>query len=285
MKEPFEMSVQRVNIKGDNQKLLMRVALAADLHNKPCERYIAALSAENPDLICIAGDLMECFAPDDLSAKLADLDSQSKRYPKWKKAVYRALIRLDALFAGRRKRRQFDMENRNAFEFLHAASEIAPTYYAPGNHERFMSDEVRRRVAQLGAKLLDNEYARTEVRGVEVLVGGVGNPLKESWLDDFSAQKTTGVKLLLCHQPEYFDEYLQQRDTGIVLSGHAHGGQWRIGGRPFFAPGQGLLPKYTSGLYNDRLVVSRGLSNTANVPRFGNPLQLVIVDVWKCPEA
>ncbi len=47
-----------------------------------------------------------------------------------------------------------------------------------------------------------------------------------------------------------------------MLSGHAHGGQWRV---PYlvngvFAPNQGFLPKYAGGLYeveNSYFIVSR----------------------------
>ena len=278
MRETFEVNAIRVNIREGGQRL-MRVALVADLHNRPCERLLTALAQEESDLICVAGDLMECYAPDDLAAKLADLDTQSERYPKWKRAIYRQLVRMDALL-DRRKQQRFDEKNENAFAFLRAAAQLAPTFYAPGNHERFMTDAARREVRETGATLLDNDQARAIVRGCETLIGGLGAPRDMSWLERFAATKTDGVKLLICHHPEYYDWFLRDKDVGIVLCGHAHGGQWRILGKPLFAPGQGLFPKHADGLYENRLVVSRGLSNTANVPRLGNPMELVIVEAW-----
>ena len=95
------------------------------------------------------------------------------------------------------------------------------------------------------------------------------------WLERFSAFQ--GFKLLLCHHPEYYPVYIKPLDIDIILSGHAHGGQWRLFGRGVFAPGQGLFPALTSGVYDNRLVVSRGLANTAGVPRIFNPTELVIV--------
>jgi predicted MPP superfamily phosphohydrolase len=92
-------------------------------------------------------------------------------------------------------------------------------------------------------------------------------------LDAFSSVE--GFKLLLCHHPEYYPRYIRERDIDLTLSGHAHGGQWQIVGRGIFAPGQGLFPRYTGGVYEGRLVVSRGLTNTVSVPRFGNPTELV----------
>ncbi len=43
---------------------------------------------------------------------------------------------------------------------------------------------------------------------------------------------------------------IENKKVDLVLSGHAHGGQVRllfIGG--LVAPNQGILPKYTAGLY------------------------------------
>ncbi len=71
----------------------------------------------------------------------------------------------------------------------------------------------------------------------------------------------------------------------MVLSGHAHGGQWRI---PFllnglYAPNQGLFPKYAGGRYdyeNGTLIVSRGLARESTpMPRIFNRPELVIVDI------
>ncbi|MDO4272352.1 MAG: hypothetical protein Q4D16_01675 [Eubacteriales bacterium] len=65
----------------------------------------------------------------------------------------------------------------------------------------------------------------------------------------------------------------------LVLSGHAHGGQWRIGRQGIYAPGQGWFPKLTGGVADGRMVISRGLSNTTKIPRFFNPREIVMVEV------
>ena len=66
----------------------------------------------------------------------------------------------------------------------------------------------------------------------------------------------------------------------LVLSGHAHGGQVRL---PFigalYAPGQGFLPEYDSGLYTvgkTDMIVSRGLGNSLIPLRVNNRPELVI---------
>ena len=84
--------------------------------------------------------------------------------------------------------------------------------------------------------------------------------------------------VLLSHHPETFEAYVE-KGVDLVLSGHAHGGQWQILGHGLFAPGQGILPKYTHGMHYGpygRLIISRGLSNPYSfVPRWGNPPEVV----------
>ena len=104
-----------------------------------------------------------------------------------------------------------------------------------------------------------------------------------SWLEEFSV--TSGFHVLLSHHPEYYN--LIPAGVELTLSGHAHGGQinyWSFRDRRprgLFAPGQGVLPRYTSGIYEEegrgRLVVTRGMSNTAGVPRLFNPLEVVVI--------
>ena len=111
------------------------------------------------------------------------------------------------------------------------------------------------------------------------------------WIPAFVAEE--GYHILLSHHPEYYP--LIPEGVDLCLSGHAHGGQWNIynpfekredGGRGrwrgVFAPGQGLWPRYTSGVYMEpglgRLIVSRGLANTAGVPRIFNPCEVVVVE-------
>jgi predicted MPP superfamily phosphohydrolase len=48
-------------------------------------------------------------------------------------------------------------------------------------------------------------------------------------------------------------------------------------GRGLYAPGQGIFPKYTSGIHAN-MIISRGLSNTAGfIPRLFNPREIVYI--------
>ena len=42
---------------------------------------------------------------------------------------------------------------------------------------------------------------------------------------------------------------LAYRSIDLVLSGHAHGGQVRIGEQGLYAPGQEFFPKYTAPVF------------------------------------
>ncbi len=88
--------------------------------------------------------------------------------------------------------------------------------------------------------------------------------------------------VLLSHRPELFDVYVEN-GIDLVLTGHAHGGQFRL---PFvgglFAPDQGLLPEYDAGLYtegNTNMIVSRGIGNSAFPLRFNNRPEIVLIEL------
>ena len=90
--------------------------------------------------------------------------------------------------------------------------------------------------------------------------------------------------VLLSHRPELVEDY-RELAFDLVVSGHAHGGQWRlphlINGA--YAPHQGILPDYAGGMYeldNTTLIVSRGLAReTTLVPRIFNRPELVLVEI------
>ena len=134
--------------------------------------------------------------------------------------------------------------------------------------------------------------SRTEVKNInkvsrvcgDWISGAGGSVVDLAWLDDFCS--VPEYKILLCHHPEYWS-FLRSRKLDLVLSGHAHGGQFRlplIGG--LYAPGQGLFPKLTHGLHDGgHMMVSRGMSNGAFAPRINNPYELIILTLEPGKEA
>jgi predicted MPP superfamily phosphohydrolase len=89
--------------------------------------------------------------------------------------------------------------------------------------------------------------------------------------------------VLLSHRPERIEELLPL-EPDLVLSGHAHGGQWRIPlllENGLMSPNQNLFPKYTNGEFffgSTEMIVSRGLAReTTRLPRIFNRPEIVIV--------
>ena len=152
-----------------------------------------------------------------------------------------------------------------------------------------------RKLAECGIPRLSGEVSTLEINGNRITVCGVDDPYAWADVDGFK-ERTEGsfraqiqqvaarmdketYTILLTHRPELIDVY-SQYDFDLVLSGHAHGGQVQLFGRGLYAPGQGLFPKLTNGFYEDgRLFVSRGMTNSAGVPRFHNPTELVILNL------
>ena len=166
----------------------------------------------------------------------------------------------------------------NGVRFLQAAPDVAPTFYAIGNHERKhpKREEYWPHVEKSRVTVLDDAFMPFE----GIVLGGLSSRKepKEAvpFLADMAAQP--GFRLLMCHHPEYYERHVKPLDIDLTLAGHAHGGQVRLGEQGLFAPGQGLLPRYTSGFYDGgRLLVSRGLTNATWAPRINCACELIIL--------
>lgn len=257
------MKTTRYHLPAPSSRIRFKAAVVADLHDRPYGEILSVLEAERPDLIFIPGDLTEWLT--------GGISSP-----------------------------------RSGLGLLSACAAIAPTYYSLGNHEigachgrlyrsklsgqdapppYVMPSRWKKTIAESGAVLLDEAFVVHEHPATgKLVIGGLGSGLLHpagapdlSWVESFA--RTEGYKILLCHHPEYFDRYLRPYPIDLILSGHAHGGQWRIFGRGVYAPDQHLFPKYTSGVHEGRLVISRGVANTVSpIPRFFNRREVVVVE-------
>ena len=130
---------------------------------------------------------------------------------------------------------------------------------------------------EFGITLLDNEDCETKINGVEVRIGGLSTRYDLDWLRRFS--RKDGYKILMCHHPEYYRKTVENTDLDtfdLVVSGHYHGGQWRMWNRAVYVPRTGLFMKDAVGQF-DRLIISAGVANTTRFPRHGNPCELVMM--------
>ena len=169
-----------------------------------------------------------------------------------------------------------------ALDFIQKASRIAPLFISLGNHE--LSGDFEDFPSQArgrGAVVLDNRFTRFGslcVGGLSFIWDWESEDIKEKrekFLEDFCS--FDGFKLLLSHVPAYYTEFLRDMDIDLILSGHSHGGQIGLGKRGLYAPDQGLFPKYVGDFYDNRLIVSRGLGQTAALPRFFNPYEIIYI--------
>lgn len=184
-----------------------------------------------------------------------------------------------------------------ALDFAKEAAQIAGTYYVTGNHEGSLSqyDELKTGLESMGVVVLEDASMQLEYNGEKVTLIGLSDPsftLKGNMLGEVPAMVDTKLRgligdkddytILLSHRPELFETYVNC-GVDLVLSGHAHGGQFRL---PFIgglvAPNQGLFPKYDAGLYtkgDTNMIVCRGLGNSIIPIRFNNRPEIVLLEL------
>ena len=231
-----------------------RIAHVSDLHNaelgKDNEKLLNMLREAKPDIIAITGDIID--------SRNTDINI--------------------------------------ALQFTNAAMEIAPCYYVTGNHEARVSeyDELKAGLIEQGVVVLEDATTEISLDGDTITLIGVNDPsyqtdylfgdsetVMNGKLQEISDVEN-GFTVLLSHRPELFEIYADN-NMDLVLSGHAHGGQFRL---PFVgglvAPNQGLFPKYDAGIYteeNTNMIVSKGIGNSILPFRFNNRPEVILIEL------
>ncbi|MBQ3542665.1 MAG: metallophosphoesterase [Oscillospiraceae bacterium] len=231
-----------------------RIAHVSDLHNaemgKDNEKLLAMLRDADPDIIAITGDLIDS--------------------------------------------RNTDIEI--ALQFVREAVKIAPCYYVTGNHEARVNEygELKAGMKAGGVIVLEDAQTEISMEGETITLIGVNDPsfqteylfgdsetVMNTKLEELHTEND-GFTILLSHRPELFDTYANH-NIDVVLSGHAHGGQFRL---PFIggvvAPNQGLFPEYDAGIYtegNTNMLVSRGVGNSILPFRINNRPEVILIEL------
>lgn len=249
------LTIRRPSLPSEfNQYKILQIS---DLHNKKFgenqDYLLSKIKKTSPDLIVITGDLIDCD---------------------------RTNIEL-------------------AMKLVLGIVKLAPVYYVPGNHEACSGDydSLKAKLISAGVIVLDNEKVTLNKKNQSISLIGLSDPSfnfvyssddnEENDIKNILSSLVVGnndFTILLSHRPELLDIY-SAFSIDIVFSGHAHGGQFRI---PFlgglYAPGQGFLPKLTSGINivnNTVEVISRGLGNSVMPIRIFNRPELVVVTLEK----
>ena len=186
-----------------------------------------------------------------------------------------------------------------------ALKDIAPVYYAWGNHELdYLSagtSPLREELEAAGAAVLDREWTDLTVNGAALRLGGLYDYAFA--MDDFNTcdpermdpeiydfltafQDTDRCRIMLSHRPDsfIFGAAAATWDVDLVISGHDHGGQVvlpLLGG--VFGGDQGLFPEYVHGICEKdglTLAITSGLGSQREVlPRFRNPPEIMVLDL------
>lgn len=229
-----------------------KIAHISDLHNAEFgennSKIIDILKNQNPDIIAVTGDLVD--------SNHTNIDI--------------------------------------AVSFMKQAVKIAPCFYVTGNHEAWTEqyNELESKLIECGVNVLHDTYFDLEKNGAKIKLVGIDDPsftkgyelteesIIETKLKEFNLEDS--YTILLSHRPEYFKTYVNS-NIDLVLTGHAHGGQFRL---PFIgglvAPNQGLFPKYDSGLFtenNTNMVVNRGIGNSIIPVRINNRPEVIIINL------
>lgn len=185
--------------------------------------------------------------------------------------------------------------------FLQELSQIAPVYYAFGNHEskwRTVAPEqfaiYKEQVLKFGIHFLDNESAYLQKGNKTIQIVGFTLPrelfqkgkfpqIQAEMLDPIRSQLHTKADyiILLAHSPEYIELY-EQLPVQLVCSGHLHGGLVRLPLLGGIVSPQLRLPVHTKGLYKRKklhLLVSAGLGSHTIWMRVWNRVEYIQLNI------
>lgn len=245
-------SISRSEHAGKHSGTYAHIVQLSDLHNcrygKKNKRLVEKIKECRPDVILITGDMITKYQP----------------------------------------------VNEALFDLFRQLSVLCPCIYSLGNHElkernrypeRF-SDYIRK-VKSYGIIVSDNEKHELTIKNTAFRLASYSSDLlqyKKQFVKKDTERKaveipvadTAGITILLSHDPELTDQYVE---TGysIIFSGHLHGGIVRIPGwRGVISTRLVPFPKYDGGCYrldeSHVMIVSRGLgSHTINFRLFNRP--------------
>ncbi len=241
-------------IESDKVSQSITIALITDLHSdkygKNQKTLLEAVDGQKPDVVLLGGDIFD----------------DEKSYD-------------------------------NAEIVVKYLAEKYPCYYVTGNHEYWSEDidNILDIVESHGAMVLSGDCDTITINGESINICGVDDPavvkytkhgkgIERQMKESLKGVDTENYTILLSHRPELVDTY-KEYEFDLVLSGHAHGGQWRIPGlvNGVYVPNQGLFAEYAGGRYDyetGTMIVSRGLARESTlIPRIFNRPELVIVKV------
>ncbi len=180
---------------------------------------------------------------------------------------------------------------------------LAPTFAITGNHDlwRVDYDSYERELDALDVHTLHDETVHLEKDGARIAVSGIDDPFTREGLNmqtkvvnslNKLTVDTEMFNILLFHRANMLD-LLKDKGFDLILSGHMHGGQFRlpVSGQGMLAPKSGwganspmFFPKYFGGQYRHKtttMIVNRGLGNPMIIPRLFNRPEVTVIKLTK----
>ena len=198
-------------------------------------------------------------------------DLHNRAYGKDGQDLLRAIEMVDfemSALTGDLLDRHLPNRRKNVYSLLETLKGKEPVYFVEGNHEAEIGhwDSIKTEMTDLGVRVLDNEAVTLVREDRQLVLCGIREEASSEEIEGLISKDNCTI--LLAHHPERIEDYAR---TGVdlVLSGHAHGGQVRIFGQGLYSPDQGILPRYTSGVYRwgrTKMYVSRGAGNHSFLP-------------------
>ncbi len=161
-------------------------------------------------------------------------------------------------------------------------------YFVTGNHEfeGGKVDSIKSTLLSLGVKVLGDNYYISKtgilIGGTDFSALGEDEVLNQKQKFSFEAENSGLYSVLVRHIP--MNTELDDK-IDLILSGHNHGGLWRLPETNIGVAGGGgkLFPKYPHGKYrlgDTDLIVSSGLTtSTKLLPRLYNPPEVVGISI------
>lgn len=244
----------------------MKLALISDLHDhtfgEKNEELVQMLKEQEPDLILMAGDMINDISKD--SHVAVELIEQVKDIA----PVYYSLGNQEEDYIGRGTS---DLLN----ELKDAGAIVLD--------ESYQDIQVNGNAIRLGG-MYDYAFA---LDGNNTTTKESMRPSLYQFLTDF--QDTDSYRLMMAHRPDsfIFGDATRTWEIDLVVSGHNHGGQVIL---PFlggiYGGDQGWFPKYVDGVHHFKkvknMVITRGLgSGEEKLPRFNNKPEVVMIYLEK----
>lgn len=246
-------SIRQINTRIKTEKLTksIKFAVISDFHNTNADAVLKHIHKLNPDAILMPGDIV------DENYSMKSTEKLFKGLDQW------------------------------------------PVYFVSGNHEykkgRAYSNfqQLQNLLDQYHIHLMDNKSQMIELNGEKIWIGGIKDHCSDKTKnpDELDTERLERVcsninseifSILLMHRPEQY-HLIEKYSIDVVVSGHAHGGQWRFPGiNGVFAPQQGLFPKRAGGVYPMKYgvhLVSRGLAHYWFLPRILNHREINIIQI------